>query len=124
MNNANGGDRIPVEIFQILKDDAVKVLHTICQQIWKTQHGMKTDLPVATAESSKFAGILSATLSQHHLSGFGIAQIITGKKQNWASLSIKNENKSNKLFFSPIFSLCSLQFSSVQFSHSVVSNSL
>ena len=36
-NNASGGDRIPVELFQILKDDAVKVLHSICQQIWKTQ---------------------------------------------------------------------------------------
>ena len=36
-NNASGGDGIPVELFQILKDDAVKVLHSICQQIWKTQ---------------------------------------------------------------------------------------
>ena len=37
MNKASGSDRIPVELFQILKDDAVKVLHSICQQIWKTQ---------------------------------------------------------------------------------------
>ena len=36
-NKANGGDGIPVELFQILKDDAVKVLHSICQQMWKTQ---------------------------------------------------------------------------------------
>ena len=36
-NKASGGDGIPVEPFQILKDDAVKVLHSICQQIWKTQ---------------------------------------------------------------------------------------
>ena len=36
-NKAIGGDGIPVELFQILKDDAVKVLHSICQQIWKTQ---------------------------------------------------------------------------------------
>ena len=36
-NKASGGDAIPVELFQILKDDAVKVLHSICQQIWKTQ---------------------------------------------------------------------------------------
>ena len=36
MNKAHGGDGIPVELFQILKDDAVKVLHSICQQIWKT----------------------------------------------------------------------------------------
>ena len=37
MNKTSGGDEIPVELFQILKDDAVKVLHSICQQIWKTQ---------------------------------------------------------------------------------------
>ena len=37
MNKASGGDGIPVELFQILKDDAVKVMHSICQQIWKTQ---------------------------------------------------------------------------------------
>ena len=37
MNKANGGDGIPFKLFQILKDDAVKVLHAICQQIWKTQ---------------------------------------------------------------------------------------
>ena len=36
-NKASGGDRIPAELFQILKDDTVKVLHSICQQIWKTQ---------------------------------------------------------------------------------------
>ena len=37
MNKASGGDGIPVELFQILKDDSVKVLHSICQHIWKTQ---------------------------------------------------------------------------------------
>ena len=37
MNKAGGGDGIPVELFQILKGDAVKVLHSVCQQIWKTQ---------------------------------------------------------------------------------------
>ena len=37
MNKASGGDGIPAELFQILKGDAVKVLHSICQQIWKTQ---------------------------------------------------------------------------------------
>ena len=36
MNKASGGDEIPVELFQILKDDAMEVLHSICQQIWKT----------------------------------------------------------------------------------------
>ena len=37
MNNASGGNGIPVELFQLLKDDAVKVLHSICQQIWESQ---------------------------------------------------------------------------------------
>ena len=37
MTKASGGDGIPAELFQILKDDAVKVLHSVCQQIWKTQ---------------------------------------------------------------------------------------
>ena len=37
MNQSSGGDGIPVVLFQILKDDAVKVLHSLCQQIWKTQ---------------------------------------------------------------------------------------
>ena len=40
-NKASGSDRIPVELFQILKGDAVKVLHSICQQIWKTQQWPK-----------------------------------------------------------------------------------
>ena len=42
MNKASGGDGIPVELFQILKDDAVRVLHLICQQIWKTHSGNRT----------------------------------------------------------------------------------
>ena len=42
MNKASGGDGIPVELFQILKYDAVKLLHSICQQIWKTQHWHRT----------------------------------------------------------------------------------
>ena len=51
MNKASGGDGIPVELFQILKDDAVKVLHSICQQIWKTQQWpqdwkMSTFIPI------------------------------------------------------------------------------
>ena len=41
MKKASGGDGIPVELFQILKDDGVKVLHSICQQIWKTQQWLQ-----------------------------------------------------------------------------------
>ena len=42
MHKASGRDGIPVELFQILREDAVKVLHSICQKIWKTQHGHRT----------------------------------------------------------------------------------
>ena len=42
MNKASGGDGIPVELFRILKDDAVKVLHSICQQIWRLSSGHRT----------------------------------------------------------------------------------
>ena len=42
MNKATGGDGIPIELFQILKDDAMKVLHSICQQIWKLGSGHRT----------------------------------------------------------------------------------
>ena len=41
MNKASGGNAIPAELFQILKDDAVKVLHSICQQIWKTMETVR-----------------------------------------------------------------------------------
>ena len=41
MKKASGGDGIPAELLQILKDDAVKVLHSVCQQIWKTQHWLQ-----------------------------------------------------------------------------------
>src|SRR5574337_1033877 len=43
MNKPSGGDGIPVELFQILKDDAVKVLHSLCQQIWKTQQWPRSE---------------------------------------------------------------------------------
>ena len=42
MNKASGGERIPAELFKILKDDMVKVLHSICQNIWKTQKWPRT----------------------------------------------------------------------------------
>ena len=89
MNKASGGDGTPVELFQILKDDAVKVLHSICQQIWKTQQwpqdwkgqfsfqSQRKAMPknAQTTEFSKLAGILRAALSLHCLSEFEIAQL-------------------------------------------------
>ena len=59
MNKANGGDAIPVELFQILKDDAVKVLHSICQQISKTQQWLQdwkksVFIPITKKGNSKY----------------------------------------------------------------------
>ena len=58
MNKVSGGDGIPVELFQILKDDAVKVLHSICQQIWKTQQWpqnwkMSVFIPIPKKDKAK-----------------------------------------------------------------------
>ena len=53
MNKASGGDRIPVELFQILKDDAVKVLHSMCQQIWKTQQFPQTGKGQFSSQSQR-----------------------------------------------------------------------
>ena len=58
MNKASGSDGIPVELFQILKDDAVKVLHSLCQQIWETQQWPKdwkwsVFIPVAKKGNAK-----------------------------------------------------------------------
>ena len=58
MNKASGGDGIPVELFQILKDNAVKVLHSICQKIWKTQQWpqdwkMSVFIPIAKKGNAK-----------------------------------------------------------------------
>ena len=57
-NKASGGDRIPVKLFQILKDDAVKVLHSICQQTWKTQQWpqdwkMSVFIPIPNKNNAK-----------------------------------------------------------------------
>ena len=68
-NKASGGDRIPVELFQILKDDAVKVLHSICQQIWKTQQGHRTGKGQFTFQSQRKAMPKNAqTTAQLHSS--------------------------------------------------------
>ena len=56
MNKASGGDGIPVELFQILKDDAVKVLHSISQQIWKTAVATgleKVSIPIPKTGNAK-----------------------------------------------------------------------
>ena len=70
MNKASGGDGIPVELFQILKDDAVEVLHSICQQIWKThQWPQNWKRSVAFSKSQRKATPKNAqTTTQLHTS--------------------------------------------------------
>ena len=69
MNKASEGDGIPVELYQILKDDTVKVLHSICQQIWKTQHGHRTGKGQVSFQSQKKAMPKNAqTTAQLHSS--------------------------------------------------------
>ena len=58
MNNASGGDGIPVELFQILKDDAVTVLHSICQQIWETQQWSHTGKDQLSFQSQRMLKLL------------------------------------------------------------------
>ena len=68
-NKASGGDGMPVELFQILKDDAVKVLHSICQQIWKLSSGHKTGKGQFSFQSQRRAMPKNAqTTTQSHSS--------------------------------------------------------
>ena len=87
-NKASGGDEIPVELFQILKDDAVKVLHSICQQIWKTQQWPQdwkrsVFIPIPkkgnAKECSNYRTI--ALISQHPT-----PVLLPGKSHGWRSL--------------------------------------
>ena len=70
-NKASGGDGIPVELFQILKDDAVKVLHSICQQIWKSQQWPQdwkrsVCIPIPKKGNAKeFSNYHTITLNSH-----------------------------------------------------------
>ena len=69
MNKAGGGDGIPVELAQILKDDTVKVLHSICQQIWKTQQWPQdwkrsVFIPVPKKGNAKECSNTAALISQ------------------------------------------------------------
>ena len=69
MNIAGGGDGIPVELFQILKDDTVKVLHSICQQIWKLTSGHRTGKGQFSFQSQRKATSRNAqTTAQLHSS--------------------------------------------------------
>ena len=65
-NKVSGGDGIPVELLQILKDDAVKVLHSICQQIWKTQQGHRTGKGQFSFQSQRKLKLLHSCIHLTH----------------------------------------------------------
>ena len=70
MNKANGGNGIPAELFQILKDDAMKVLHSICQQIWTIQQRpqdwkMSVFIPIAKKRNAKESNYCTMALISH-----------------------------------------------------------
>ena len=68
-NKASGSDGLTVELFQILKDDAVKVLYSICQQIWKTQHGHRPGkVPLSFQSQRKTMSKSAQTTAQLHSS--------------------------------------------------------
>ena len=77
MNKASGKDGIPVELFQILKDDTVKVLHSICQQIWKTQQWPQdwkrsVFIPIPKKGNAKECSTTAQLNSSHKLLKYGL----------------------------------------------------
>ena len=87
MNKASGGDGIPLELCQILKDDAVKVLHSICQQIWKTQQGHRTGKGQFSFQSQRKAMPKNAqTASQLHSSHMLVKSCSKFSKPGFSSM--------------------------------------
>ena len=85
MNKASGSDGIPVELFQILKADAVKVLHSICQQIWKTRSGHRTGKVQFSFQSQRKAMPKNAqTTAQLHSSHMVVKQCSKFSNQSFS----------------------------------------
>ena len=85
MNKASGGDGIPVELFQILKDDAVKVLHSICQQIWKTEQ-WPVFIPMPKKGNAKECSNYHATVLISHAS-----KVMLKILQAWIQQNVNQE---------------------------------
>ena len=89
MNKASGGDGIPVELFQILKDDAMKVLHSICQQIWKTQQWPQDGkrsvfIPIPKkGNANEFSNYCTIALISH--AGKGMLKILQARLQQYVN---------------------------------------
>ena len=90
MNKSSGGDGIPVELFQILKDDAVKVLHSICQQIWKTQQDWKRSvfIPIPKKAMPKNAQTTTQLHSSHILVNSQTLKILQARLQEYVNHKI------------------------------------
>ena len=89
MNKASGGDGIPAELFQILKDDAVKVLHAICQQIWKTQQWPQDRKRSVSFQSQRKAMPKNAqTTAQLHSSH--MLKILQARLQQYVNRELPN----------------------------------
>ena len=91
MNKASAGDRSPVELFQILKDDAVNVLHLICQQIWKTQqwpHVWKRSvfIPIPKKGNAKESNYCTIALISH--SSKVMLKILQARLQQYSRLPL------------------------------------
>ena len=87
MNKASRGDRIPTELFQILKDDAVKVLHAICQQIWETKQWQKdwrrtVLIPIPKKSNAKGCSNYRTIILISHASK-GMLKILQSKLQQY-----------------------------------------
>ena len=88
MNKATGGDGIPVELFLILKDDAVKVLHSICQQIWKTQQWpqdwkMSVFIPIPKKGNAKECSNYRTIALISHASKVMLARLLQARLQQY-----------------------------------------
>ena len=110
MNKASGGDGIPVELFQIPKDDAMKVLHSICQQIWKFQQlpqdwKRSVFIPIPKKDNAKECSNYSTIALISHASKFNSVQLLSCVRlfatpriaARQASLSITNSRSSLRL---------------------------
>ena len=94
MNKASGGDGIPVELFQILKDDAVKVLHSTCQQIWKTQQWPRdwkrsVFIPIPKKGNAKECSKYSTIALTSHASKV-ISQILQARLQQYMNHELQD----------------------------------
>ena len=94
MNKPSGGDGIPTELFQILKDDAVKVLHSICQQIWKIQQWPKdwkrsVFIPISTKGNAKEYSNYHTTVHNSHASKV-MLKILQSRLQQYMNRELPN----------------------------------